>query len=155
MTGNLLRQPSRGAHYALWYITVGVVLVIWCGVWFYWMRANGIPTGDWKYYVCTGLLLSGVAVVIIGLLVGNIGRHAQQADVPIGQVTGASVAPLSGTTAPAPTTTNVVPAPTTAPTPVAPPPLPPGTAVTPGGQPVLPAQQVPTQQAASPPLPRR
>jgi len=68
-------------------ITIGVLAAIWAGVWFYFLRAQGEPSYSWKYYVCTGLFLSGLAFSIIGLLEGRIGREAQTGDVPTAQTT--------------------------------------------------------------------
>src|SRR5215218_4385283 len=90
-----LRQQSPATRVAIYYITVGTLATIWGGVWMYYLRNDAGPTppGVWQYYVCTGVLLSGIAVTIIGLMVGRIGLEAQNADVPIGEVTAAAVKP--------------------------------------------------------------
>src|SRR5262245_44793272 len=92
-----LPQPSYGARFSIFYITVGALLLIWSGVWYYWIRVrDAAPPGDGRYFVCTGLFLSGLAVLIIGLLIGRIGQEAKNADVPVGPVTGAVVVPQAG-----------------------------------------------------------
>ncbi len=113
-----LRQPSPSAGTALFFITVGTLAAIWAGTWYYFLRLQeDTSPGDWRYFVCTGLFLSGVAVAIIGILVGRIGQSAQQADTPVGEVTAAAVKPtgVAGTAsqvAPQPAVpVNAVPAP--------------------------------------------
>src|SRR5262245_13211472 len=91
-TNNTLRQPSPSSGMAVAYITVGSLAAIWGAVWLYFLR-NEVDAARWQYYVATGVLLSGLALTIIGLLVGRIGQEAQNADVPIGQVTAAEVQP--------------------------------------------------------------
>ncbi len=76
-----LHQPSQGASLALFYITAGILTMIWTGVWYYFINAEG-SNGKWQYYVCAGLFLSGTAVTIIGLLVGRIGKMGKKADSP-------------------------------------------------------------------------
>ena len=101
---NTLRQPSPSTGLAIFYITIGTLLAIWGGVWYYFLHnegpANSNPPGVWQYYVCTGVLLTGIALTIIGLLVGRIGQEAQNADTPIGQVTAAQVKPQGVPAAP-------------------------------------------------------
>lgn len=91
---NTLRQPSPSTGIAVMFITLGTLAAIWAGVWYYYLRNAEVLTNDWRYFVCTGLFLSGVAVAIIGLLVGRIGQEAQNADAPIGEVTAAAVQPV-------------------------------------------------------------
>jgi hypothetical protein len=88
-----LHQPSQGTRYSLYYITIGSVTVIWSGVWYYWLRHSATPLGDSRFYVCTGLLLTGLAFLVIGVLIGRIGKEASHADVPVGTVTAAAVKP--------------------------------------------------------------
>lgn len=81
-----IRQPSRSTQLSILYITIGVLLTIWSSVWYYFLRDIATPTDSWRYYVCVGLLLSGVALFVIGILLGRIGREAQHADVPVGHL---------------------------------------------------------------------
>ncbi|MFO0927141.1 MAG: hypothetical protein U0736_08875 [Gemmataceae bacterium] len=110
MTPNTtVRQPSRSTQLSVLYITIGVLLTIWSSVWYYFLRHAEYSTDNWRYYVCIGSLFSGIALLIIGLLLGRIGREAQRADVPIGYlppattpvVPAAPAAPVA-TAAPAP-----------------------------------------------------
>ena len=89
----LLRAPSRSAGTAIWFITVGVLMMIWTGVWYYSMwGVEGTPEG--RKYICAGLFFSGLAVAVIGLMIGQIGRAAKRADNTVGTVpTNSPVAP--------------------------------------------------------------
>ncbi len=78
-----IRQPSPSTGVSIFFITVGVLLAIWSAVWYHYLGEND---PQWKYFVCTGLFLSGIALLVIGSLVGRIGREAQHADVPIGHL---------------------------------------------------------------------
>jgi hypothetical protein len=110
MTNTTVRQPSPSTSLAILYITVGVLLTIWSAVWYWFLRSReGVP--DWEYFVCCGLFFSGLALGIIGVLVGRIGRAAQHADIPVGQVTAATVQPTNTSGQPvAPPTAQPVPA---------------------------------------------
>ncbi len=87
---SLLRSPSRSAGTAIWYVTVGVLMMIWTGVWYYARHQNwaeGSADGSdhaLEKYVCIGLFMTGLAVLVIGLLVGQIGGAAKQADNTVG-----------------------------------------------------------------------
>jgi len=82
-----IRQPSRSAGAAITYITVGSLAMIWAGIWYYYMNN---PNHHWSWYVCTGLLLSGFDLVVIGLFFGRLGQQAKGADTT-GQVVAPSV----------------------------------------------------------------
>lgn len=95
MQQHQLHEASKGARYAIFYLTAGALLMIWSAVWFYYLKQHDYPAGDPRYYVCTGLLLSGAAVFAIGALIGRIGREAKQADVPVATMAAATVVPGS------------------------------------------------------------
>jgi len=73
------RLPSGSASMSIGYITCGVLTIIWAGVWLTWISTHGYEA-SWPYYVCTGLLFSGAALVVIGMLMGKIGHQAKGAD---------------------------------------------------------------------------
>lgn len=77
----LSANPSARA--ALLYITVGALMDVWAGVWFWYMRTAhpNDRDGSW-WFICTGLFLSGLVLIVIGFLVGRIGRGARSADAP-------------------------------------------------------------------------
>ena len=77
----LINLTSPAARAALIYITVGTLILIWSGVWFVYLR-NNPPESDNVFYLCGGCLVSGFALLGIGLGVGTIGRNARHADLP-------------------------------------------------------------------------
>jgi hypothetical protein len=85
---------------ALTYITVGVLTVIWAGVWYGYLL-NNPPTGS-AYYWCTGFLVTGLTMVFIGLGLGMISHSAQRAALPPAGVPVAVVNLQPNATAPAP-----------------------------------------------------
>jgi hypothetical protein len=96
-------------------------MVVWSGLWF-WYLARNPPDSSLVWYLCSGLMLTGITLVVIGLGLGQIGWSARHADLP-----------PEGLVPP----TNVTPPGTLrTPPPVAPPIIiaaPPGTAVPAGG----------------------
>lgn len=80
---NTIKQQSPSGGTAVAYITVGTLAAIWGGIWLYFIRTEA-DVARWQYYVSTGVLLSGLALAVIGVLVGRIGAEAQHADVPVG-----------------------------------------------------------------------
>jgi hypothetical protein len=101
MPNMTLHQPSRGATLSLGYITVGTLLMIWTGLWYWRMQTTGEPPPpeSLQNLTCLGFFLSGAALVVIGLLVGRIGSEAKHADVPMGQIQAAAVTPQPNTAA--------------------------------------------------------
>lgn len=91
----LLRSQSRSAVGAIKYVTVGTLLIIWAGLWYYYflMPVPNAPT--WQKFVCVGTILSGFAIAAIGLLFGLIGRGAMAADTTIGTTSSGEVASVA------------------------------------------------------------
>ncbi len=77
----LFNQTSSAARTALFYITIGALIVIWTGVWYVYLY-NNPPETHTIYYWCTGFLVTGLTLVCIGLGVDRIGRSARHADLP-------------------------------------------------------------------------
>jgi hypothetical protein len=65
---------------ALIYITVGVFTVIWTGVWYGYLY-NNPPTGS-AYYWCTGFLVTGLTMVLIGLVLAKVSCSARNVRLP-------------------------------------------------------------------------
>jgi hypothetical protein len=107
MPDNTLRQPSHSARWSLIYITAGTLITIWAIVWCFFLVRNG-ASNPWEWYICIGFFLSGVALILIGVMVGRIGQEAKHADTPVGQVTAATVSspPKPDTPTQAPTTST-------------------------------------------------
>jgi hypothetical protein len=65
------------------YITLGTLLDIWTIVaWVFFP-----PETTWGKFWLVGFCVTGLALLIIGLLLGQIGRAAREAELPPGEVT--------------------------------------------------------------------
>ena len=76
-------SANPAARTALTYITTGTMLDITATVWYFYTR--NLPAGAHDHtwgYIQLWMLLIGVALVVIGLTVGRIGREARHADAP-------------------------------------------------------------------------
>jgi len=82
----ILSYPSPAARTAVIYITLGVLTGVWSGIWYFFMRSHP-PDADSTWYWCYGFLLTGLALVVIGLAIGRIGRSARHAELPPDEVT--------------------------------------------------------------------
>jgi hypothetical protein len=87
----LLSKPSSAARMSLMYITIGALILIWSCVWYVWLYMNP-PPGDFphsSFFICTGLVLTGIVLLVIGLALGRIGRAARHAELPPPEATSA------------------------------------------------------------------
>jgi hypothetical protein len=79
----LLSQPAFGPRTAIIYITIGALLDVWTTVWYFTFardQTGHISRDTWFWLA--GLFLSGLTLMVIGLLLGNIGRSARKAELP-------------------------------------------------------------------------
>ena len=88
----LFRNQSRSAAGAILYVTIGVLLVIWSGLWYYYFLMPDPNPPTWQMFTCVGVIFSGLAIGTIGLLFGLIGRGAKAADTTVGVATAAPMA---------------------------------------------------------------
>lgn len=70
-------QWTTAGRAALTYITIGAMTVIWAGVWYVYLLNN--PGKETHYYWCTGFLITGLAMMVIGSALAMIGRSTQAA----------------------------------------------------------------------------
>jgi hypothetical protein len=76
-------QITSATRAALLYITVGSVMIVWSTIYYVYLNNHPPASGsDTPWYWCTGFLLTGVTLLLIGLGVGWIGRRARQAEQP-------------------------------------------------------------------------
>lgn len=73
-------QWTTAGRAALIYSTIGALTMVWAGVWYGYLF-NNPPTGG-AYYWCTGFMVTGLTMVLIGLGLGMYSRSAQHADPP-------------------------------------------------------------------------
>ncbi len=101
----LFRNQSRSAAGAIKYVTIGTLLIIWAGLWYYYflMPVPNAPT--WQKFTCVGTILSGFAIAAIGLIFGLTGRGAKAADTTVGA---ASSAPAASVVRVVPTSVRAV-----------------------------------------------
>ena len=91
------RSQSRSAAGAIWYVTIGTLMVIWAGLWYYYFLMPDPNPAAWQRFACVGVILSGVAIGSIGLLFGLIGRGAKGADTTVGVAAAEPVVPVATT----------------------------------------------------------
>lgn len=75
-----IQNKNSGASTALVYVTIGALLSVWSGVWFLYENNLEQPSRG-VYYVCTGLLLTGIALLLIGFFVGSMSRKAHEVEI--------------------------------------------------------------------------
>jgi uncharacterized BrkB/YihY/UPF0761 family membrane protein len=90
----LLRSPSRSAATAILYVTIGTLMVIWAGLWYFYFLMPQTAPPAWEKFACVGTILSGCAIAVIGFLFGSIGRDAKAADNAVGVASSGSIAPV-------------------------------------------------------------
>jgi hypothetical protein len=79
----LLSKPAFGPRTAIIYITIGALLDVWTTVWYFAFardQTGHISRDTWFWLA--GLFLTGLTLMVIGLLLGNIGRSARKAELP-------------------------------------------------------------------------
>jgi hypothetical protein len=74
-------KTSGSAFMAVMYVTVGAIMCVWSGLW-YWFQQRHQSGSDNSYFWCYGFFLTGLALLIIGLALGRIGRQARHAEAP-------------------------------------------------------------------------
>lgn len=76
----MISQPKTAgsAKIAISFITGGALLAVWSMVYFFYHRER---PGDLPGMYNTGFFLTGLIFVVVGLLVGQIGRSALQSEV--------------------------------------------------------------------------
>ena len=78
----MLSQPSFGPRTALIYVTTGSLIDVWTGVWYFAFRNPAAPLSNTATFWLCGLFLTGLTLVIIGLLLGPLGRSARKVELP-------------------------------------------------------------------------
>jgi hypothetical protein len=128
----IMSKPSKAAHMAVIYVTVGALVMICSAFWYAWMYFHQAPDGtrpDGWMYVCGAIFCCALAIFIIGFALGSIGRAGRRAELP-------PEVSATHTAQPAVTSQPVVSAAT-------------GQAVVPG-QPVIPGQRATAVQPGAP-----
>src|SRR5262245_3686063 len=79
----IMTSPSGAFPTALIYITVGSLIDIWTIV----AMLYYPPETQWGKFLVVGFMVTGAAFLLIGLLLGPIGRAARHAELPPTEVT--------------------------------------------------------------------
>lgn len=79
----LLSKPSFGPRTSIIYITIGSLIDVWTVVWFFtYARGNSGAISRDAWFWLAGLFLTGLTLIVIGVLIGEIGRKARKAEMP-------------------------------------------------------------------------
>jgi hypothetical protein len=79
----LLSKPAFGPRVSIIYITLGALLDVWTGVWYMTFARDdhgNISRNTWFWLA--GFFLTGITLIVIGVLIGEIGRKARKAELP-------------------------------------------------------------------------
>jgi hypothetical protein len=85
----ILTKPAFGPRVALGYVTVGALMCVWTLVWYFTRESPMTPT---RWFWVSGIFLSGLTFVFLGVILGPLGRAAREAEMPPTEVTGAEAA---------------------------------------------------------------
>src|SRR5262245_30885919 len=78
---SMLSRPAFGPRLAVAYVTIGALICVWTGVWYYGFGRGGNLTPNQWFWV-TGFFLSGLTLMVIGLLIGPLGQYARKSEMP-------------------------------------------------------------------------
>jgi len=78
----ILSQPSFGPRTALTYVTVGSLIDVWTGAWYFAFRDPQTPMSHTASFWLAGLFLTGLTLIVLGLLLGPLGRSARKVELP-------------------------------------------------------------------------
>lgn len=84
MASKIRSVGEKMASSAVTFVTIGSLLIIWSGLWLGYMFSHSSGT-DFMRFFATGLMLTGITLVLVGSLSGKLGRSAREADMtPVG-----------------------------------------------------------------------
>jgi hypothetical protein len=90
-------RQARSATMAIIYITAGALLDVWSVIYYIYLeRESAHPN---MFLLCYGLFGSGAVLLVVGLLVGQIGRASRAAEV-VGAPPAQIVTPVNNVPAP-------------------------------------------------------
>ena len=82
----MLSNPAFGPRVALIYVTVGALIDVWTLV-YYFTVARDRELNNSTWFWLSGLFLTGLTLVILGLVLGPLGRAARKAELPPSEAT--------------------------------------------------------------------
>jgi hypothetical protein len=79
----ILSNPAFGPRTAITYVTIGLLIDVWTGVWYFsFGRPAGVTLSNTTSFWLAGFFLSGLCLIGIGLFLGPLGRAARKAELP-------------------------------------------------------------------------
>lgn len=79
----MLTTPAFGPRTAITYVTIGLLIDVWTGVWYYFFgRPSGEVLSNTTSFWLAGFFLTGLSLIGIGLFLGPLGRAARKAELP-------------------------------------------------------------------------
>jgi hypothetical protein len=77
----VLSKPAFGPKVALVYVTIGALIDVWTVV-YYFAFARSETMSNTTWFFLLGLFFTGVVLIVLGLILGPLGRAARQAELP-------------------------------------------------------------------------
>lgn len=107
----VLSKPAFGPKVALVYVTIGALIDVWTVV-YYFAFARSETMSNTTWFFLLGLFFSGLVLIVLGLILGPLGRAARQAELPPTGATTQAEANIERTAAanPPPVVPNAAPA---------------------------------------------
>jgi len=75
----ILTQPAFGPKVALIYVTAGMLIDVWTLVWYF---TRDYELSRTQQFWIIGLVLTGLTFILLGLVLGPLGRQARRAELP-------------------------------------------------------------------------
>jgi len=84
-TMSMLSNPAFGPRLSVAYVTIGALIDVWTAVWFFaFARSGGSGVGltPTAWFWVTGFFLTGLTLIVLGLLIGPLGQYARKSELP-------------------------------------------------------------------------
>ena len=90
---SLLTNPAFGPKVALIYVTVGALIDVWTAVYYFAygrgkMNDGNTADDNTTWFWVVGFFLTGLVLIILGLVLGKLGRAARESELPPKEATG-------------------------------------------------------------------
>jgi len=84
----ILSRPGFGPRTAIIYITAGSLIDVWTAVWYFaFARADTTTLSANTKFWLWGFFLTGLTLIVVGVLLGHIGRAARRGELPPAEAT--------------------------------------------------------------------
>ena len=77
----MMTKPAFGPRVALIYVTIGALIDVWT-IAYYFTVIRDSPVTNTTWFWLSGLFFTGLTLVVLGLLLGPLGRAARKAELP-------------------------------------------------------------------------